>query len=497
MPYRRSRRGRVAAALAAATAIWVLLTASSAADEGVRSVTSHILFGVAPREPFTVLVNGEIADGAPVVSDSIGVLTFSVDEGDIPPVGFTVTVTTAAAPFISSLLVEDVTPTAAVVRWDTDRPATSQVEYGPAPGYGSLSRPDVDLVTSHSVTLEDLEPGTAYLVRALSKGEEGLPAVPAGSSFETLPIGAIGPPTIGDVAALPVSSLYVAVSWNTDRPASSQVRYGTRGVLDLTTTADTTLVRNHTVMIGPVVPQKAYTFVVLSACGGDTATCDPGVFATLGFMSVALEGKLPRVVRPDVHDVQDTCAVVRWATDRPCSTWVECGRGSSPESWCAGTVLGDCGYEAAIAGLLPNTEYTYRICAVDAAGAFGSSEPDSFRTAPIRKDPEPGEPGDDTTGVPGHGTGAAASSFSLGPNPATNGTILAFSLPEPARVRATIFSTAGRLVRVLSDREWSAGAHALPWDLTSDAGQPVASGAYLCAVESGGAVTTGKVIVVR
>ena len=64
-------------------------------------------------------------------------------------------------------------------------------------------------------------------------------------------------------------------------------------------------------------------------------------------------------------------------------------------------------------------------------------------------------------------------------------------------MRATLFSTAGRLVRVLTDREWSAGEHSLPWNLRSDDGRFVASGAYFCAIESGGAVATRKVVVVR
>jgi hypothetical protein len=251
----------------------------------------------------------------------------------------------------------------------------------------------------------------------------------------------------------------------------------------------------HAVLVGPVIPQIEYTFAVLSACGCDTASSDPGHFATPGFVSIALDAKSPRVLRPNVHGVQDTCAVVRWATDRPCSTWVECGRGAGFDDWRAGTVLGGCGYEAVVGGLDPSTVYRYRVCALDEAGAFAASAPDSFRTAPRRKDTEPGAPGGAEAGVPADGSGDAF--FSFGPNPATSDAVLAFSLSEPARVRATVWSVAGRLVRELTDREWSAGAHALAWDLASDDGRPVASGAYLCAIETGGVVATRKVVVVR
>ncbi len=498
MPYRTSGREHVAAAMAAATAIWAAAASCAAADGGDRSVTSHILIGVSPQTAFSVLAEGDQADGSPAVSDSLGILTFSVSDSGLPPGPLTVTVVPAgAAPVISGLVVEDVTPTAAVVRWTTDGPATSQVEYGPSPDHGSVSSLDGDLVTDHSVVLDGLDPGTQYFVSALSTGPDGLPATPASSSFETLPVAQTGPPIIGGVSVRPVSSMFVMIIWVTDRPATSQVRYGTKGILDLATAVDTTLVSDHRVLVGPVAPQVEYSFVSLSACGSDTASCDPGVFESLGFLSIVLEAKAPRVTKAGVHDVQDTCAVVRWATDRPCSTWVECGRSGAPEVCCTGAALGVCGYEAVMDGLAPNTAYTYRVCAIDEAGAFATSEPDTFTTAPLRKDAEPGEPCDATTCVQDEWGGDAALAFSLGPNPAASDAVLMFSLPEPTRVRANVFSTAGRLVRTLTDREWPAGAHALPWDLSSSDGRPVASGAYLCAIEAGDAFLTRKLVVVR
>ena len=87
-----------------------------------------------------MLVDGEPIDGAPVASDSLGIVEFSVDEGGLPPGGFTVTGERLRRwPRHLRARGDDITPTAAVVRWDTDLPATSQVEYGRAPGYGSLS----------------------------------------------------------------------------------------------------------------------------------------------------------------------------------------------------------------------------------------------------------------------------------------------------------------------------------------------------------------------
>jgi len=52
------------------------------------------------------------------------------------------------APMISQVNRTNVTTTTATISWTTDEGATSQVEYGPTPEYGSLSPVDDSLVTN-------------------------------------------------------------------------------------------------------------------------------------------------------------------------------------------------------------------------------------------------------------------------------------------------------------------------------------------------------------
>ena len=72
------------------------------------------------------------------------------------------------APVISNV---SATPssTSVVITWTTDEPATSQVEYGATPSYGSLTTEDVSQFTSHSVTITGLSPSTLYNFRVKSK----------------------------------------------------------------------------------------------------------------------------------------------------------------------------------------------------------------------------------------------------------------------------------------------------------------------------------------
>jgi len=506
MGCRASGRERAAAALAAAAALWFSSAGAAVADGNTRAVTSHVLVGMSPQTSFSVILNGAPSSAVSVESDELGILAFTVDDDGLPGGGIVVTVLASGAPVISHLEVLDVTPTSATIAWTTDAPATSQVEYGPSPDLGNLTPLDGDLVTSHAVALEGLTPGTPYRVRARSSSAEGVPAIPVETLFETLPLAQTGPPIIWGVSARTVSSFYVTVIWDTDRPATSKVRYGIRGVLDLETPVDTTLVVNHRVLVGPVVPEAEYAFVAMSACGADTAACAPGFFRTPGFdVVLAPELKAPTITRARADTVQDTRAVLRWATDRPCSTWVELAGNPEPVGVWPGMPAGGSSYQVEVSGLAPNTVYHYRVCAVDEACAFAATAADSFTTAPTRRDSAPGTPhavlpgeGDDATMVSSLNGGVVATlSLAVWPNPAVQDAALAFLLPEAGHARVAVYTVGGRLVRVIADDVFSAGPHSATWDLTTGDGVPASSGAYVCAVESGGAVAKRKIVALR
>jgi hypothetical protein len=202
-----------------------------------------------------------------------------------------------------------------------------------------------------------------------------------------------GPPVIGDVVALVESINSVMVTWSTDRPATSQVRYGTKGTLDLSTEADTTLVTEHVVRVGPVAPRHEYTFVVLSACGADTAESVADVFTTQPPAASIAAGKGITIARPGIFCVAETTATVVWSTDRACTTWVEydidknfgsCSFPSPSRGW---------SHESTLDGLAPGTLYYYRVCAWDELGGEVYSEESEFVTCELLDPNPPGAPG--------------------------------------------------------------------------------------------------------
>jgi hypothetical protein len=73
-----------------------------------------------------------------------------------------------------------------VVSWDTDEPATTQVEYAQGTGaeYNNKTQEDNHLTTNHVVTIPDLMPAKIYHLRAVSKDKAGN----VGYSFDSVVI---------------------------------------------------------------------------------------------------------------------------------------------------------------------------------------------------------------------------------------------------------------------------------------------------------------------
>ena len=91
----------------------------------------------------------------------------------------------ASAPVISSVSSSNIAPNSATITCTTDEPSTSQVEYGPTTAYGYQTSINLTLVTSHSVNLNGLSPGTLYHYRVKSKDAAGNEAISSDYTFTT------------------------------------------------------------------------------------------------------------------------------------------------------------------------------------------------------------------------------------------------------------------------------------------------------------------------
>ena len=83
------------------------------------------------------------------------------------------------------------------------------------------------------------------------------------------------------------------------------------------------------------------------------------------------------------------------------------------------------------------------------------------------------------------------------PNPFSPATTIRFSLAAPGDVRLAVYDVAGRLVAVLADGPSDGSERTLEWHGVDSSGRAVASGVYFLRLESGGAVATRRMVLLR
>lgn len=96
----------------------------------------------------------------------------------------------------------------------------------------------------------------------------------------------------------------------------------------------------------------------------------------------------------------------------------------------------------------------------------------------------------------------AAIALAISPNPLTDATRIAYTLPARTHVRVVLYGITGRAVDTLVDGFQEAGPHALTWSARDRSGTPLPSGVYFARlVTTAGTPTSGpvtrKLVVVR
>ncbi|MDD4858853.1 MAG: putative Ig domain-containing protein [Dehalococcoidales bacterium] len=110
----------------------------------------------------------QVTDGKLTASESV---TIIIEQADV------------AAPVLGPPATSEIEPNSIVIRWTTDEPSTSQVEYWASPH--KLSPMDNNYVTNHIVRLTDLEAGATYRYTTLSRDMAGNLSVSTEYNFAT------------------------------------------------------------------------------------------------------------------------------------------------------------------------------------------------------------------------------------------------------------------------------------------------------------------------
>jgi len=135
---------------------------------------------------------------------------------------------TTAAAQIANVKVSDITADSAVLTWSTTVPTHARIQYGATSNYGLALDDEVgSYTTSHTMRLTSLGSGTLYHFRINSTTTFGSSLTSDDYTFTT-----IARPIISNIKFQPIdneANAGVTVSWTTNVPTSSTVRYQALG----------------------------------------------------------------------------------------------------------------------------------------------------------------------------------------------------------------------------------------------------------------------------
>jgi hypothetical protein len=184
-------------------------------------------------------------------------------------------------PVITNIQISGITDTMAVIIWDTDEPASSEVEYGNTTAYG-LRSSDTIAVTVHSVILSGLSPNSTYHLRVKSTDTSGNgPTVSADLNFTTVAVPDVAAPIISGIHVVEVTSDGATIQWMTDEPANAFLEYGA-GASYVSNIASGIQVLNHTLRITGLKPGTIYHYRIIStdASGNPSQPSADATFTT-------------------------------------------------------------------------------------------------------------------------------------------------------------------------------------------------------------------------
>ncbi len=215
-----------------------------------------------------------------VKSKAVGAAVATVSDNDeFDTLNYSIPV--VAGPNVLSVASSGITGVGATITWNTDKAATTQVQYGISSSYGVVSAENTTLATTHTVSLLDLEPSTTYHFRIRSTDEvsnstfsEDYTFTTAGSSSNSgnSVSGASVPTVITTLALGGYDNASVELKWHvttasTDIAEQYDVRYSTSPI-DAANFAQATRAQLTLIYYGDISPvgtERAYIVAGLNA----------------------------------------------------------------------------------------------------------------------------------------------------------------------------------------------------------------------------------------
>jgi len=227
-------------------------------------------------------------------ADNTTVPTVAVSQDPAPPVipaiTAPVTPTTPAIPSdtmqptIYDFVIKSVSDRGAIITWKTSEPCISEIHYKTDTGETRIIKVSPNPEGNHTVSLTGLDSGQKYYIKLQCQDNTGNLNEPFERSFQTLLSAAdTMAPQLAGQPAVSVGDTSATISWRTDEPAKSQVRYGPVTGDEFPSGFTDKFSTGHSVFLSGLSPSTTYHFQVISrdASGNTmTRTSDDYLFET-------------------------------------------------------------------------------------------------------------------------------------------------------------------------------------------------------------------------
>jgi peroxiredoxin len=165
---------------------------------------------------------------------------------------------------ITSMSFDEITQDTITLSWETNIPATGQIEYGISDALGYNTEITGEPATMHSITVTGLEPETTYHFIAVARTGDNKQVVNSeDNTFTTTAPPDTIPPVITDVDYSNVSDVDASITWKTDESATGTIEFGKSSgkytdIGNAVISPDT----EHFVRIAGLSPSTTYYFII-------------------------------------------------------------------------------------------------------------------------------------------------------------------------------------------------------------------------------------------
>lgn len=307
----------------------------------------------------------------------------SADSSGTNAVSITPTGKWTTAPTLDSgPTVGSITTKKATITWSTSRTSDSKVSYGTSSGsYGSVEPSNSSQVTSHSIQLTGLSPGTTYYYKVKWTDEDGNTGTSSEKSFTTSPA-----PTVKDVLAKNIGLTSVILQFTSKDASKVKIYYGVTsgfgGTKEISTSTSETA---YTVELTGLSNGTKYYYKI-NTFDSESAEYEGTI---LDFTTLP-RPRISKVQLQQVANTAQTTILVTWTTNTEVSSIVSyypSGEAASAHDE-VNVALTKGEHKMILRGLLPQTDYILVVKGRDKIGNEAISDTQKFTSASDTRPPQ-------------------------------------------------------------------------------------------------------------